>query len=144
MRCLDERELRVLESRFGLGGGSPSTLKQVGKDMGLTKEWIRVIEQRAIRKLGSARRRSRRFLGYGRGPSLRCMGRLMDRLSDPRIERSPWTGCLGEHSSGILVIDAWLVGQNARAEGAEKLICRSGRAWCLADSYRDCFISKRL
>jgi RNA polymerase primary sigma factor len=53
MRCLDERELRVLESRFGLGGESPLTLKEVGKDMGLTKEWIRVIEQRAIRKLGS-------------------------------------------------------------------------------------------
>ena len=53
MRCLDERELKVLESRFGLRGKSPSTLKEVGKDMGLTKEWIRVIEKRAIRKLGS-------------------------------------------------------------------------------------------
>jgi len=55
MRCLDERELRVLKFRFGLGGESPLTLKEVGKHMGLTKEWIRVIEQRALRKLGSLR-----------------------------------------------------------------------------------------
>ncbi len=53
MRCLDQRELRVLESRFGLDGESPLTLKEVGKHMGLTKEWIRVIEKRAIRKMGS-------------------------------------------------------------------------------------------
>jgi RNA polymerase primary sigma factor len=52
MRCLNERELKVLESRFGLGGESPLTLKEVGKAMGLTKEWIRIIERRAIRKLG--------------------------------------------------------------------------------------------
>ncbi len=69
MRCLDERELRVLESRFGLGGGSPSTLKQVGKDMGLTKEWIRVIEQRAIRKLGSARSAHDDFSGMAEVPA---------------------------------------------------------------------------
>ncbi len=53
MRCLDQREFRVVESRFGLGGESPLTLKEVGKHMGLTKEWIRVIEKRAIRKMGS-------------------------------------------------------------------------------------------
>lgn len=53
MRCLDERELRVLESRFGFGGESPLTLKEIAEHMGLTREWISVIEKRAIRKLGS-------------------------------------------------------------------------------------------
>ena len=52
MRCLDEREMKVLESRFGLGGESPLTLKEIGEDMGFTREWISVIEQRAIGKLG--------------------------------------------------------------------------------------------
>ena len=69
MRCLDERELRVLESRFGLGGDSPLTLKEVGKHMGLTKEWIRVIEQRAIKKLGSPRRIHERFSGMADVPA---------------------------------------------------------------------------
>lgn len=53
MRCLDERERRVLESRFGLGGESPLTLREIGNHMGVTREWISVIEKRAIRKLGS-------------------------------------------------------------------------------------------
>ncbi len=69
MRCLDERELRVLESRFGLGGESPLTLKEVGKDMGLTKEWIRVIERRAIRKLGSLRSVHEDFSGMAEVPA---------------------------------------------------------------------------
>jgi len=69
MRCLDERELRVLESRFGLGGESPLTLKEVGKDMGLTREWIRVIERRAIRKLGSLPSLRKDFSGMAEVPA---------------------------------------------------------------------------
>jgi RNA polymerase primary sigma factor len=53
MRCLDERELKVLEFRFGFNGESPLTLNEIGKHMGLTREWISVIEKRAIKKLGS-------------------------------------------------------------------------------------------
>ena len=56
MRCLDERELRVIESRFGFGGESPLTLRQIAEDMGLTREWISRIEKRAIKKLSSIRR----------------------------------------------------------------------------------------
>ncbi len=69
MRCLDERELRVLESRFGLGGESPLTLKEVGKHMGLTKEWVRVIERRAIRKLGFRPSLHKRFSGLTEVPA---------------------------------------------------------------------------
>jgi RNA polymerase primary sigma factor len=69
MRCLDERELRVLESRFGLGGESPLTLKEVGKDLGLTKEWIRIIEQRAIRKLGATSSVHQSFSGIADVPA---------------------------------------------------------------------------
>ncbi len=53
MRCLDEREQRILESRFGFGGEMPSTLREVGEHMGLTREWVSKIEKRAIKKLGS-------------------------------------------------------------------------------------------
>jgi RNA polymerase sigma factor (sigma-70 family) len=53
MRCLNEREKRVIRSHYGLGGESASTLETIGKQLGITREWVRIIEQRAIRKLGS-------------------------------------------------------------------------------------------
>lgn len=53
MHCLDERELKILESRFGLSGESPLTLEETGNQLGVTKEWIRALQKRAIRKLGS-------------------------------------------------------------------------------------------
>ncbi len=69
MRCLDERELKVLNTRFGLGGESPLTLKEVGEVMGLTKEYIRVIERRAIRKLGSLPSVHKNFTGRAEVPA---------------------------------------------------------------------------
>ena len=38
--------------RFGLEGEAPLTLREVGERVGLTREWVRKIEARAIRKLG--------------------------------------------------------------------------------------------
>ena len=48
---LTEREQRVLELRFGLYGGEPKTLEEVGAEFGVTRERIRQIETKAIRKL---------------------------------------------------------------------------------------------
>ena len=45
------RERRVLKLRFGLGGGIPRTLAQVGKIMELSRERIRQIEGQALRRL---------------------------------------------------------------------------------------------
>jgi RNA polymerase primary sigma factor len=69
MRCLDERELKVLESRFGINGEPPLTLKEIGKHMGLTREWISVIEKRAIKKLGYSRRIDTGLHGAPRVPA---------------------------------------------------------------------------
>ena len=49
---LDERERAVVVLRFGLEGEAPLTLREVGERVGLTREWVRKIEARAIRKLG--------------------------------------------------------------------------------------------
>ena len=49
---LDERERAVVVLRFGLEGEAPLTLREVGQRVGLTREWVRKIETRAIRKLG--------------------------------------------------------------------------------------------
>lgn len=47
----NEREQRVLALRFGLNGHSPHTLEQVGEEFNLTRERIRQIENKALRKL---------------------------------------------------------------------------------------------
>jgi RNA polymerase primary sigma factor len=48
---LSERERRVLELRFGLDDGRSRTLEEVGKEFGVTRERIRQIEAKALRKL---------------------------------------------------------------------------------------------
>lgn len=48
---LDERERRIIVSRFGLGGAVEQTLEQLGRELGITKERVRQIESRAQLKL---------------------------------------------------------------------------------------------
>ena len=48
---LSEREARVLQLRFGLEDGRGRTLEEVGRDFGVTRERIRQIEAKALRKL---------------------------------------------------------------------------------------------
>ena len=48
---LNPRERRVLELRFGLKDGHSRTLEEVGKEFGVTRERIRQIEAKALRKL---------------------------------------------------------------------------------------------
>jgi RNA polymerase primary sigma factor len=48
---LTEREREVLEMRFGLNDGKDHTLEEVGKRFGVTRERIRQIEAKALRKL---------------------------------------------------------------------------------------------
>lgn len=48
---LGERERRVIEMRFGLLGGEPRTLEEVGREFGVTRERARQMEAIALRKL---------------------------------------------------------------------------------------------
>lgn len=48
---LSDREAQVLRLRFGLDSDQPRTLEQVGQELGVTRERIRQIETKALRKM---------------------------------------------------------------------------------------------
>ena len=51
LNTLNERERAVIEQRFGLRDGNPRTLEEVGRQFNVTRERIRQIEAKALRKL---------------------------------------------------------------------------------------------
>jgi RNA polymerase primary sigma factor len=51
---LNPRMRMVLERRFGLAGGKPETLEEVGSSLGITRERVRQLESRALRELRAA------------------------------------------------------------------------------------------
>ncbi|MGI6714363.1 MAG: RNA polymerase sigma factor RpoD [Bacilli bacterium] len=57
--CLTDREDRVIRLRYGLDDNRPRTLEEVGKEFGVTRERIRQIEAKAIRKMRSPSRLKR-------------------------------------------------------------------------------------
>lgn len=59
LETLSDREARVLKMRFGLDGSRPMTLEEVGREFGVTRERIRQIEAKALRKLKHPSRRKK-------------------------------------------------------------------------------------
>jgi RNA polymerase primary sigma factor len=54
LETLDPRERKIISQRFGLDGGQPKTLEDVGKDFGITRERIRQLQNIALAKLRHA------------------------------------------------------------------------------------------
>jgi RNA polymerase primary sigma factor len=57
MNVLDEKTSLIVRMKYGLDGGEPMSLAEIGRRLGYTREWIRQIEDRAIsdmRRKGSA------------------------------------------------------------------------------------------
>jgi len=59
LSALSDREAKVLKMRFGLQGNKTMTLEEVGKKFGVTRERIRQIEAKALRKLKHPSRRKK-------------------------------------------------------------------------------------
>ena len=64
LKTLTPREEKVIKMRFGVGDGSEHTLEEVGQNFAVTRERIRQIEAKALRKLRhpSRSRKLRAFL----------------------------------------------------------------------------------
>src|SRR6516165_846827 len=65
LEVLDDRERKIIFRRFGLDGGKPQTLEEVGKKFGVTRERIRQLQNIALAKL-------RRALAKREKPIVRC------------------------------------------------------------------------
>ena len=63
LKTLTPREQRVLTLRFGIGDGSPRTLEEVGRVFNVTRERVRQIEAKALRKMRHPTR-SRKLRGF--------------------------------------------------------------------------------
>ena len=59
MQILTEREQMILKLRFGFDDGRPRTLEEVGKVYNVTRERIRQIEEKALRKLKHPNRKDK-------------------------------------------------------------------------------------
>ena len=55
---LSERERKIIQLRFGLGGEAPMTLEETGRLLGITRERVRQIQERALQKLRQEERLS--------------------------------------------------------------------------------------
>ncbi|MBX6377147.1 MAG: sigma-70 family RNA polymerase sigma factor [Clostridia bacterium] len=51
LRLLGRRELRVLALRYGLGGNSERTQREIASQLGISRSYVSRIEKRAVQKL---------------------------------------------------------------------------------------------
>jgi len=56
LKSLNQREITIITLRFGLNGEGPLTLEETGKLLGITRERVRQIQEKAIQKLKDLRR----------------------------------------------------------------------------------------
>ena len=64
LECLKSREKEVITLRFGLKEGTRKTLEEIGNLYGVTKECIRQIEKRAIKKISTTKSSRDMLIGY--------------------------------------------------------------------------------
>ncbi len=66
---LDDREKKIIYARFGLDGGKPKTLEEVGRKFGVTRERIRQLQNIALLKLRRALQKKEKPIEALHGPN---------------------------------------------------------------------------
>ena len=84
---LELRERTILVLRYGLEGESALTLKEIGRRLGVTREWVRKIEIRAIRKL-----HNEYAADTSSQPAHDCLPRSTRNLGGPQTEEGITSG----------------------------------------------------
>ena len=74
---IDERDAKVIRLRYGLEGKEPLTLKEIGHEVGLTRERVRQIEVEALRRI-------QQKITYD--PPMRLLQQMMQERADARAE----------------------------------------------------------
>lgn len=95
LKFLPEREREIVKLRFGLGGEVPHTLEEVGAKFNVTRERIRQIESKAIRRLRQLMKKREEFKYYLMVENIKIRPMLnRDILSVVEIDRKsysqPW------------------------------------------------------
>ena len=75
------KEVHILTKRYGLDGNPPLTLEAIGKEYGVTRERIRQIEAKAIRKIRGSRRLAEKFASFSDNPE-----KTLENLMSPHKE----------------------------------------------------------
>jgi RNA polymerase primary sigma factor len=86
---LDDRELQVLSHKFGLRVAQPVSLRELGRRLGLSHEWVRRIAELALVK---ARRALTESARWPSGERKKRLSRVMERLRALSTPQSPSTG----------------------------------------------------
>ncbi|MDA7867828.1 RNA polymerase sigma factor RpoD/SigA [Akkermansiaceae bacterium] len=63
LQVLDEREAKIIEARYGLGGKTAMTLEEVGREFGVTRERIRQLQNIALDKMRKKLRKREKPMG---------------------------------------------------------------------------------
>jgi RNA polymerase primary sigma factor len=102
--AIDEREARVLRLRFGLDGKEPLTLKQIGHEIGLTRERVRQIEVEALRKLNTRlldEKPSQFFRGEALADDTACTGDTLGKANGTNGHSQTTTNANGNSRAAI-------------------------------------------
>lgn len=94
-KLFDPRTIFVLKKRYGFIDGKETTLEQIGKELGLTRERVRQIESKAIIKIRKNRKICEALSGFALNPE-----RVIDNITvnQIRYSNSANTFKLGNHS----------------------------------------------